>query len=250
MAEIGEVDLGIGKAEEDILRLKNAIKDFYENWGMKDIFDGIRAGAALVNFDNIKENFRIAFTGWGEIARTALDGLQPIFKSAGEMLGTIFKYGIASAGNLFEPITLGFANFTVNMKESIQSWIMKTSETITSGFNNLTNVFEILGQSWLESIIEYQPIISDETENTFTNIAETMMLIGTVVSDTFEIITGRLKEFIEENKLDIQTFMESILGIFTDIWGFINDVWHDTLDELKEFWDEWGGGIVDSSWIL
>lgn len=242
--ESTEVDLGLGKAEEDILRLKNVIKDFYNNWGSKDIFVGIKAGAALVNFDAIKENFKITFTGWGEIARTALDGLQPIFKSSGEVLGTMFKYGIASIGNIFEPISLGFANFTINMKGPIQEWIMETSSTITNGFKNLNTIFEIIGGSWLNSINKYKPQIAKSTEDTLTNVSKTYMLIGTVTSDTFEIITEKIKDFITRNKKDIGKFMDSILQIFTDVWGLINTVWTDTLDSLKAFWDTWGKDIL------
>lgn len=240
----GELDIDTSTVEGKFKRLTDTISDFYNNWGMKDIFDGIKAGAELVNFDNIRENFRIAFEGLGEIARTAFEGLQPIFQSAGEMLGTIFKYGIATIGNIFEPISLGFANFVTNMKGPIQSWIAETSQTITNGFNNLTGIFEMLGQSWLNSINKYKPTIAQSVEDTFTNISETVMLVVTVVADTFEIITGKIKEFVENNQADIQDFMDSILGIFTDVWGLINDVWSDTLNLLKDFWDNWGLDIV------
>lgn len=90
------------------------------------------------------------------------------------------------------------------MKGPIQQWIEETSQTITNGFNNLTSVFEILGESWLNSINKYKPDIAKNVEDTFTNISETIMLVVTVISDTFEIITGKLKEFVEENKEDIQ----------------------------------------------
>ncbi|WP_333657025.1 hypothetical protein [Tissierella praeacuta] len=231
--------------KEKFEELSKFVSDFYNNWGVKDIFDGIKAGAELVNFDSIKENFKIAFEGWSEIAQFAFESLQPIFQSGGELLGTIFKYGIAMAGNLFEPIAEGFANFTQNMQEPIQNWIAETSGTISSGLNNLTEYFEIVGSMWLSSINKYKPIIYKAVEDTFTNVANTLMLIGTVFADAFEIITGRVKNFVVENQDEIQSFMDSIFGIFTDIWGLINVVWNDTLDALSEFWDEWGQDIVD-----
>ena len=239
-ASTGEVDLGMSKIEEQLDSLGKAFENFYNNWGAKDIFDGIRAGVELVNFDAIKENFEIAFSGLGRIAETAFEGMQPIFKAAGETLGTIFKYGIAIAGNLFEPISAGFAEFVVNMEEPIQSWILETSETITNGFNNLTDIYENLGKSWLESIEKYKPIIAKETENTLTNIAETYMLFRTVTSDIFEQITGSMKDFTIDNKKEISLFMDNVLGIITDSWSFINKVWEDNLKTLKDFWDTWG----------
>jgi len=244
--DIGETaepseDSAIGQ----IAKLKTAIEDFYNNWGAKDIFDGIKAGAALVNFDGIKENLTTAFSGWGEIAQTAIDGLQPIMQSAGQLIGTQFKYGIAIAGNLFEPIATGFANFTANMQGPIQVWIAETSTTISKGLDNLTTAWENIGQSWLTSIEKYKPEIEKVAEDTFTNIANTFMLVGTVLADTFEIITGHIKDFAENSKEDFQKFTDSIVEMFTDAGNLVNEIWSDSLGLLKEFWDTWGKDFVD-----
>ncbi len=240
----GEMDIETSKVEEKLNRIKDILAEIYDNWGLKDFFKGFRDGLDLINFDNIKTNLQTAFSGLSEIAQAALQGLQPIFQAAGQTLGTMFKYGIAIAGNLFEPISLGWANFISNMKEPIQNWIMETSQTISNGFNNLTSIFEILGESWLSSINKYKDAIAKATEDTLTNIAETIMLAITIIADTFEIITSKLKEFTEENETEIQGFTDSILGIFTDVWDLINKVWEDALNSIKNFWDTWGKDIV------
>ena len=243
-ASSGELDIDISKFENKFKTLKGILEDFYTNWGMKDFFKGFREGLDLINFENIKTNFATAFSGLSEIVQTALIAMGPMFQAMGQMWGTYLKYSIAMWGNLFEPVSLGFANFVENMKGPIQQWIEETSQTITNGFNNLTSVFETLGESWLNSINKYKPDIAKNVEDTFTNISETIMLVVTVISDTFEIITGKLKEFVEENKEDIQKFTDSILQIFTDVWNLINKVWTDTLNALKKFWDKWGKDIV------
>lgn len=240
----GELDIDTSKMESKLSNLKGLFKDIYINWGMKDLFQGFRDGLELINFDNIKTSFTIAFSGLGEITNTALLALQPIWQATGETFGTLFKNGIAIVGNIFEPISLGFANFIENMKGPIQDWIIETSQTITNGYNNLTTVFEIIGQSWLNSITKYKDTISTEVENIFTNIANTFMLFWTIISDTFKIITNGLKEFVSENKEEIQLFTDSILGIFTDVWGLINNIWTDALNSIKQFWDTWGKDIV------
>lgn len=258
-AEMGELDIDTSEIEGKFEGLKSIIEDFYVNWGMKDIFDGIKEGMELVDFSSIKENFKTTFEGWGEIASTALEALQPMFQAYGETLGTRLKYGIAIVGNIFEPISEGFANFTTNMKGPIQSWITETSQTMTNGYKNLNSIYENIGESWLNSINKYKPAIAKATEDTLTNVSETLMLIGTVMADTFEIVTEKLKAFTEENKESIQGFTDDILEIFTDGLGFINQIWTETLDLLKEFWDEWGidfvEGVMDvvndiGGWIL
>ncbi|HHX59370.1 MAG TPA: hypothetical protein GX707_01330, partial [Epulopiscium sp.] len=234
----------INPMEEKFNRMKDIVKDFYENWGMKDIFKGIKEGVNLVDFSGIKTNLATAMSNLGEISQTALEAMQPIYQAAGEALGTKIKYGIAIAGNIFEPISLGFANFTENMKEPIQQWMLETSETVTTGFNNLTEIYENLGESWLKSIEKYKPAIAKETEDTLTNASKTYMLIGTVLADSFEIINGNVKEFTEENEEEISESQDNLLGIFTDSWGFINQVWSDSIGILKKWWDDWGKDIV------
>ncbi|QUH21074.1 phage tail protein [Alkaliphilus sp. B6464] len=243
-ASSGELDLDTSKIESQLGKVKRLFEDFYNDWGAKDFFKGFRDGLDLINFDSIKTNFKTVFSGLGEIANTAIMAMQPIFQAAGQAFGTSIKYGIAIAGNLFEPITLGWANFITNMKGPIQDWINETSNTITNGFNNLTGIYENLGQSWLNSVNKYKEPIAKAVEDTLTNSSNTFMLIGTVVADTFEIVTDKVKEFAEENKGEIQNFTDSIFGIFTDAWDLINDVWEDTLNSLKVFWDTWGKDIV------
>lgn len=239
-ATSGEIDIDINPFEKKFERMKGILADFYENWGAKDLFKGIKDGIALIDFSGIKTNLKTAVSGFGEISKTALKALQPIYKSAGRTIGTSLKYGIAIAGNLFEPITDGFASFTKNMKNPIKSWLAETSETIASGYDNLSGVFENIGESWLESIEKYKPQIATNTEETLTNATRTLGLVGTVTADTFEIMTSKMKEFTEDNKLEIQLFTDSILGMFTDVWGFVNQVWEEALDMLTEAWDEWG----------
>lgn len=243
-ASSGELDLDTSKIENKLNNVKDVLADIYTNWGMKDLFKGFRDGLDLINSNSIKTNFQTIFSGLGEIANTFLLNLQPIFQAAGQTLGTLFKYGFAIVGNYFEPVSIGWANFTANMKGPIQDWITETSRTISNGFNNITGSFEILGKSWLDSINKYKEPIAKAVEDTLTNVSNTFMLIGTVVADSFEIVTGKAKEFYEENKGEVQKYTNSILGIFTDVWNLINKVWTDTLDSLKEFWDTWGKDIV------
>lgn len=238
--EVGEVDLGFDKVEEDILSLKSKIEDFYNNWGMKDIFEGIRQGAELVDFSRIKENFKISFQGWSEIAESAFNGLQPIFQSGGEVLGTLFKYGIAIPGNYFEPISEGFANFTINMKEPIKSWVSTTSNTIKNGFTNLNDIFESLGSIWLASINKYKPQISSAVESTFNNITQTVGLIISFIADSFKIITGKLKDFVVKNEESISQFADNVHEMFLNMWNLVNQIWEDALEFLQSIWDDWG----------
>lgn len=243
-ASSGELDLDTSKIESQLGRVKGLFEDFYNNWGAKDFFKGFRDGLDLINFDSIKTNFKTVFSGLGEIANTAIVAMQPIFQAAGQAFGTSIKYGLAVTGNYFEAISLGWANFITNMKGPIQDWINETSNTITNGFNNLNGIYENLGQSWLNSVNKYKEPIAKAAEDTLTNYTNTFMLIGTVVADTFEIVTDKVKEFAEENKGEIQNFTDSIFGIFTDAWNLINNVWEDTLNSLKVFWDTWGKDIV------
>ncbi|HHV98606.1 MAG TPA: tape measure protein [Clostridiaceae bacterium] len=242
-----EMDLDTSPIENRFKGLTDTIKEFYNNWGAKDIFDGIKQGAAKINFSNIKENLRSSVSNLGEIAQTALLSLQPIFQSAGGVLGTQFKYGLAIVGNYFEAITQGWAEFAVNMSGPIQAWILETSGKISSGFNNIRGSFENIGQSWLNSIVGYKDVIASTVESMLTNYTGTFTLIGTMATDTFNIVTGKILEFTENNKGSIQEFTDGIVDIFTGGLNLINSVWADTLGSIRTFWDDWGKGIVEGA---
>lgn len=246
-ASNGEFDIDTSKLEGRFESLNKILKDLYDKWGIKDFFQGFRDGLDKINFENIKTNSVNAFNGLVEIAKTYIASLQPIFQSAGQMLGTMFKYGIAIAGNIFEPITLGFANFIENMNGPIQQWMIETSEKIANGYSNLNTVFEIIGQSWLNSIEKYKPNITKVVEDINTNITKTLMLIGTIFSDVFSIITENTKKFTTKNQGEMQKFTDSIIDIFTGALGFINNIWRDVLGSISTFWNNWGKGIVDGA---
>lgn len=240
-------DIDTSNTENAFSRLSNIFEGFYNNWGMKDIFAGFKEGLRLINFDSIRDNFKIAFSGLGEIARTYLESLQPVYQAAGQALGTFFKYGIAIAGNIFEPISLGWVNFVENMKGPIQDWIMETSRKMTSGLEDVKVIFEFIGESWLVSLEKFKEPISNIVEDMLTNIASTFMLIGTVFADTFSIITSNIKRFVTENKTEIQKFNDSIMDIFTCALNFVNQIWSDVLGSISTFWNKWGKGIIDGA---
>lgn len=240
-------DLDTSNTENAFSRLSNIYEDFFNNWGMKDIFAGIREGLKLVNFDIIRENFKNALSGIGEIARTYLASLQPIYQAAGQAIGTFLKYGIASYGNIFEPISLGWANFVTNMKGPIQDWIVETSKKITAGLEDIKVIFEVIGKSWLVSLDKFKVPIAKVVEDMHTNIAKTLMLIGTVFTSTFVAITGNIKRFVVENNAEIQNFNNSMLGIFTSALNFVNKIWLDALGGIQSFWNNWGDGIIDGA---
>lgn len=206
----------------------------------------IEEGFELIDFENIGTNFKRAMENLAEIGKIGLENLYPIFQAGGEMLGTFLKYGIAVVGNYFDPLVEGFANFTENFKPNIIAWIEETSSTIVNGFKNLESIFDTIGTLWLESIEEHKPRIIEATEDTFTNISKTIGLAITVITDTFEILSGKVKEFVDENEEEIGNFMDSIHDIFLDVWELINKIWEDTLNALSDFWNNWGKDIVAS----
>lgn len=246
--EIGEVDTEAaeGSINSFIQRAKDSVRGLLESLGINNIFSGIQEGLDLINFDGIKKNLRAVFEGWGEIGATAFEGLKTMAQPAGEAIGTLMKYGLASRGNIFESITLGFSNFTTNNKEKIQEWLNETSTTMANGLTNLGGIFENLGSIWLGSLEKYKEEIAGSIEDLLTNIANSVALRGTIWADTFEIITGRIKQFTEENSGEIQAFTDSLMEMFTGAMEILNTVWADTTTSIGKFWDEWGEGIVNT----
>ena len=242
-----DVDADITKYEKKIARAKEIFWDFYNTWGIADIFKGITDGLKLINFDSIGSNLQSATEDWLDIIMTWFWLLQPIWQSSGFALGTALKYGIAMAGNLFEPILTGFTNFTTMMKQPIQMWLLDMSATISSGIYNIAGWFEIIGQSWLMSINDYKAQIIVVVQGLFTLMSETVMFAGEIIADTFDWITGAILNWVATNRANFKKFSDDILYIITTGLNLINGVWQDALNLLRDFWNTWGKFIVDGA---
>ncbi len=232
-------------ADKAAQKFKDTIKDLAGMINVSDFAGKIREGLAMVDLGAIKNNLKSAFADLGDIAKTYISAMVPVARAEMKALGTALKYGIAIAGNLFEPISEGFARFTSNMKQPIKDWMWSTSEKMAQGFENLSTVFELIGSSWLGSIMKYKPQIADVFEDIYTNTANTFMLLSTIISGAWEIVTKGIADFAINNKSEIQKFTDGVIGIFVKFGDVTNHIWEGLIGILTTAWNTWGKGIVD-----
>ncbi len=237
--------IDIENADKATQGLLGTIKKLTTAIDNSDFAKKFREGLAMVDFGAIRQNLKSAFADLGDIAKTYISAMVPVARAEMKALGTALKYGIAIAGNLFEPISEGFARFTSNMKQPIKDWMWSTSEKMAQGFENLSTVFELIGSSWLGSIMKYKPQIADVFEDIYTNTANTFMLLSTIISGAWEIVTKGIADFAINNKSEIQKFTDGVIGIFVKFGDVTNHIWEGLIGILTTAWNTWGKGIVD-----
>ena len=224
--------------------IASAIERFIKNWGLSNVFSGIMDGIKMIDYDSIYENLSGAFDNIKSLMILSQESLQPVAQSMGTAIGTAFKYGIAIVGAYFEPITRGFYEFTDSMKIHIAAWIIEVTGTLENTFDNLADLFEVLGINWITSILAVTPRIVETIELLSTNIAITFGLIVTMIVDTIDIIVEEVLEFFNTNKADVLKYTNNIQNIILDVIDLILKVWNDMLDALSKFWKKWGKDIV------
>lgn len=141
---------------------------------------------------------------------------------------------------LFEPIKTAWDNFVTNTTPKMQTWAAETWQSIKISLLNLGSVFETIGGIWLGSLGKYKPQITKNIEDTLTNIQETFTTVGTILTEMWESWTSGMAEFTSENKGEVKSFTDRIVGYFTGAWATLNAEWKFALVALEVIWNKFG----------
>lgn len=238
-------DLGADKLENTLDRMTGKLMKFAKEWGLIDFYKKIKEGIDKVDWENIRRNLDRISEGWGNIGKAAGEAIKEIVKAVIIMFGTVFKYMIAILGTLFDMFIEGFADFTEEMEEEIIKWIENVGDNLREGIENVTAVYEIIGEIILNTLNKYRDRIVNAFKTTFINISRLLMLIGTVISDVYNQITGRIRKFLEDNEEDVQLFVDNVSEILLDIWDALNVAFDTSLTLLEKLWEQTGEDLVN-----
>lgn len=231
----GESQVRSGGAGVVVSDMADSLGDAEEGFG--DVGKaGKKAGkdlkGALAGFDEINSLADKANDGAG--------GLDDALAGIGGV-GAV-DLGQASSGQLDLDINIDKVEEKLNMVKGFFTDLYNSSSIIL-----LKGIFESIAEFWLNSLNKYKPMLIQSAKDTFDNMINTLKLWKTIIVDTFNIVTGKYRDFIDENKADIQKYTDSVVGIFTDLWILSNKIWSDALKILKDFWNAWGKDIVEGA---
>lgn len=249
-ADLGEIIVGdidpkildwIDNVKTRFAEVADFIKSLWDN-----IWTGLKAGLDKIDFSAILENLKIIFDGIGEIFENGINNLKLIAQAAATLIGTIFEWVLAIGGKVFEILAQSFAQFIADNKERIIQWQNDIATSIVQIFENIGKVISGIGQIILDALEEKRDQIASTLSGFFATINDVIMLAISVIVDVFEIITKVIAQWVENNKEKIRKFVENIIDLFTGVGDTINKIVQDFLKILKDNWDKYFKGFVQS----
>lgn len=237
----------------------DAFKEFYNKWGLVDIFEGIKRGIDQVDWANIKINLKTIGDGLKEIGIAAFDSGKRISKAMGGLIGVNLENQIKVMGSIYNSVIQGVANFIENNKDLIIEWIDETTTSLENSIGNVTEISRIMGNVVFESFERNKERISNSVEGILGAIYNLVSGAVTIVSDMLEIATGKLLTWFQENEAKLGEAHDGIIRIFTDLIDGVSEIVNGLVDILRQFWEDYGkeifDGIVDivtsiMTWIL
>lgn len=187
--------------------MKDIVVDFYNNWGLKDLFEGIRGSIESIDTSNILDNLG----SLGSTISSAILGAVPAIQSAAQNLGALIGKGIGSGiqvavgfiDGVLEGIVTSIPLFFANLDLS----------TIATSFSNIFG--SIAG-----IIQDITPSITDAATKLGSLVGTAITGSLAVVYSIFDSITLGLSQFFQKNSEKIGQIVNDIVGKFSD--GFSN----------------------------
>lgn len=212
--------------------------------GFKSAISSIQKGIDSVNWGNIKDNCKSIFNDLKPIASAAFDGVTKIANSALKTVGSVVGGIISVAGKSLETGTKGIADWLKKDKTKIADFIKQSSKSISKGFDNLTSFSDSMFSTIGESIDRVRPQVSGAITNMLSGFTDFGIGIGTVLSEGFEIATGSVAEWAEENKDTIGEFFDNIQLMAADVMNLFGDIFGDIGTIISDWWNGEDGGAT------
>lgn len=250
---------GMERIKDLIKSIGDAFKEFYNEWGLVDIFEGIKRGIDQVDWANIKINLKTIGDGLKEIGAAAFDSGKRISKAMGGLIGVSLENQIKIMGSIYNSVIQGVANFIKNNKDLIIEWLDETTTSLEKSIGNMTESYKIMGNIVFESFERNKERISNSVEGLLGALFNLVSGAGTIISDMLEISTSKVLKWYKENANKLGEAYDGIIRIFTDLINGVSGIVNGIVDILRQFWEEYGkeiyDGIVDiitsvMTWIL
>jgi hypothetical protein len=214
----------------------------------RGVWEGIQHGLSSINFESISKNLSIAFSGLKEIASNGMNKMLPVIKSGADLLGEALKWGITIGGQGFDIVSEAAAKFISDNKQSIMEWQDDITSSLSTGLKNIKSSISILGSTLSESLENGKVKISDTLAGFATSFSMAAQTIGAVFADTFQVATGNIASFCENNQNSLKSFWDNAINLFTQSGGLLNSVAQGFLSVLQSNWDKHFKGVVDGVW--
>lgn len=218
----------------------------YEESGLKNFFDKVQRGIDKVDWSAIGENCKNIFKKSIPIAKAYLGQVQNVSKSALGAVGSFIGGIVQVSGKQLQTLTGGISKWLTKDQGKIIGFINTIGTHLSNGFDNLSTFFDGAFDLLGDSIDRVRPTMETAISDLLSGCTDLAGGIGTIVSDSFEIATGKLVEWIENDSETIGTFFDNVQLQIADVLSFVGTVFSDIGTYLSDWWENDGSSVFSN----
>lgn len=218
----------------------------YEESGLKNFFDKVQRGIDKVDWSAIGENCKNIFKKSIPIAKAYLGQVQNVSKSVLGAVGSFIGGIVQVSGKQLQTLTGGISKWLTKDQGKIIGFINTIGTHLSNGFDNLSTFFDGAFDLLGDSIDRVRPTMETAISDLLSGCTDLAGGIGTIVSDSFEIATGKLVEWIENDSETIGTFFDNVQLQIADVLSFVGTVFSDIGTYLSDWWESDGSSVFSN----
>lgn len=218
----------------------------YKESGLENFFSKVQRGIDKVDWSAIGNNCKSIFKKSIPIAKAYLGQVQNVSKSALGAVGSFVGGIVQVGGKQLQTLTGGISKWLTNDQGKIIGFINTIGTHFSNGFDNLSTFFERAFDLLGDSIDRVRPTMENAISDLLSGITDLAGGVGTIVSDSFEIATEKLVEWIEKDSETIGTFFDNIQLQIADVLSLVGTVFSDIGTFLSEWWESDGSSVFSN----
>lgn len=218
----------------------------YKESGLENFFSKVQRGIDKVDWSAIGNNCKNIFKKSIPIAKAYLGQVQNVSKSALGAVGSFVGGIVQVGGKQLQTLTGGISKWLTKDQGKIIGFINTIGTHLSNGFDNLTTFFDGAFDLLGDSIDRVRPTMENAISDLLSGITDLAGGVGTIVSDSFEIATGKLVEWVEQDSETIGTFFDNIQLQIADVLSLVGTVFSDIGTFLSEWWESDGSSVFSN----
>lgn len=218
----------------------------YKESGLENFFSKVQRGIDKVDWSAIGNNCKNIFKKSIPIAKAYLGQVQNVSKSALGAVGSFVGGIVQVEGKQLQTLTGGISKWLTKDQGKIIGFINTIGTHLSNGFDNLSTFFDGAFDLLGDSIDRVRPTMENAISNLLSGITDLAGGVGTIVSDSFEIATGKLVEWVEQDSETIGTFFDNIQLQIADVLSLVGTVFSDIGIFLSEWWESDGSSVFSN----
>ena len=218
----------------------------YKESGLENFFSKVQRGIDKVDWSAIGNNCKNIFKKSIPIAKAYLGQVQNVSKSALGAVGSFVGGIVQVGGKQLQTLTGGISKWLTKDQGKIIGFINTIGTHLSNGFDNLSTFFDGAFDLLGDSIDRVRPTMENAISNLLSGITDLAGGVGTIVSDSFEIATGKLVEWVEQDSETIGTFFDNIQLQIADVLSLVGTVFSDIGIFLSEWWESDGSSVFSN----